>query len=507
MTRSSYGIGPTLARWWTFITNAICSANRALGRFRSTALVTILGLVLLAGPLAPLETARAEDEWTNVSTRHFRVEASNAHAAQASWYAAFVEQVHDELSDLLVASLDRTIRVRLYPTEEAYVAANPAAASAQGILAHAHPTGDEIGLALVRLEALSGPSRVAAFRHEVAHLLLDKRSDRRLPIAFQEGIAQYVERDPNTDRDTVEGLRRAYSADRLLSWTELFRTATFQQQPNIAYPESHSMVAYLVEKHGVGAIGRLLDALRDGQDIQPALMTAFSTDSATLERDWRGSVPSVLTSGLPRNVLDDGNLRPAQQAAAEQRWTDAAALARVAEQFWKDIGQGGRAEDARSLADLAEGVLIFRQADEQAQQMLAERHYREASDLATVGIQRLPASADPAYRTQLQMTAERAQAGLQGEESLELARTQIDSYRIIDAQRSASLAEQQLMLAGDDARAAEARDIRMRSQSIQQMLATIALGVALLSGGAFWLNRSRSAPPIDIGAPRREVQL
>jgi hypothetical protein len=464
-------------------------------------------LVLLAASLAPLEIARAEDEWTSINTRHFRVEATKAHAAQASWYAAFVEQVHDELSDLLVVSLDRTIRVRLYPTEEAYVAANPAAAGAQGILAHAHPTGDEIGMALVRLEALPGPSRVAAFRHEVAHLLLDIRSDRRLPIVFQEGIAQYVERDPNTDRDTLEGLRRAYAADRLLSWTDLLRTATFQQQPNIAYPQSHAMVAYLVEKHGVGAIGRLLDALRDGQVIQLALTTAFGADAATLERDWRGSLPNVLVAGLPRNVLDDGNLRPAQLAAAEQRWADAASLARVAEQFWKDIGQGGRAEDARSLAELAEGVLVYRQAEEQAEQRLVERRYQEASDQVTIAIQRLPASTDPAYRTQLQVLADRAQAGLQGEESLGLARAGIESYRIIDAQRLAGLAEQQLTLAGDDVQATEARDIRMRAQSIQQLLGTIALAVALLSGGAFWLNRSRSAPPMSVGAPTREVRL
>jgi hypothetical protein len=205
--------------------------------------------------------------------------------------------------------------------------------------------------------------------------------------------------------------------------------------------------------------------------------------------------------------LDDGNLRPAQQAAAEQRWADAASLARVAEQFWKDIGQGGRAEDARSLAELAEGVLVYRQAEEQAEQRLVERRYQEASDQVTIAIQRLPASTDPAYRTQLQVLADRAQAGLQGEESLGLARAGIESYRIIDAQRLAGLAEQQLTLAGDDVQATEARDIRMRAQSIQQLLGTIALAVALLSGGAFWLNRSRSAPPMSVGAPTREVRL
>jgi hypothetical protein len=251
----------------------------------------------------------------------------------------------------------------------------------------------------------------------------------------------------------------------------------------------------------------LLDALREGQAIQSALTTAFGADAETLERDWRGSIPTMLTSGLPRNVMDDGNLRPAQQAAADQRWTDAAALARVAEQFWRNVGHAGHAEEARGLADLADGVLAFRQADELAQQRLAERRYREAGEITALGLQRLPSQADAAYGAQLQIIAQRAEAGLQGEEALELARAHMDAYRIIDAQRLAGQAEQQLALAGDDARAAEAREIRGRAQGMQQLLATVALAVALLSGGAYWLNRSRSAPPVRIGSPRREVQL
>jgi hypothetical protein len=507
MTLFSCGIGRTWARWWTSTTDFATFSAPVRRRSLSTiAAIAAISIALSCGPLWP-PGAQADEEWITVNTRHFQVEAANAHGAQASWYAAFVEQVHDELSDLLAASLDRTIRVRLYPTEESYVAANPAAASARGILAHAQPTGDEIGLALVRLEALPGPSRVAAFRHEVAHMLLDIRSSRRLPIVFQEGIAQYVERDANTDRDTLEGLRRAYGADRLLSWSELYRPANFVQQPNISYPQSHAMVAYLVEQHGVGAIGRLLDALREGQDMPAALQTAFGADGETLERDWRGSIPTVLTAGLPRNVLDDGNLRPAQQAAADQRWMDAAALARVAEQFWRNVGHAGHAEEARALADLADGLIAFRQADEQAQQRLAERRYREATDIAALGLQRLPPAADPSYRTQLQTILQRADAGLQGEEALESARAHMESHRIIDAQRLAGLAEQQLALAGDDARAAEARDIRGRAQGAQQLVATAALAIALLSGGAFWLRRPRSTAPMTIGAPKREVQL
>jgi hypothetical protein len=254
-------------------------------------------------------------------------------------------------------------------------------------------------------------------------------------------------------------------------------------------------------------MGHLLDALRDGQGIQAAVETAFGADGETLERDWRGSIPAVLTSGLPRNVLIDGNLRVAQQAAADQRWTDAADKARVAEQFWNNIGHAGRAAEARALADIADAVVVFGQADEQAQQRLLERRYREAIETASSGLQRLPDSADPSYRTQLQTIVQRAEAGLQGEESLKSARALMGSYQIIEAQRLASLAEQQLILAGDETRIAEARDLRGQAQGIQQLLATGALIVALLSGGALWLNRTRSSQPVTIGSRKQEVRL
>jgi len=452
-------------------------------------------------------SVHAQDHWIEVSTPRFQVEAVDQHAAQASWYAGFVEQVHDELSDLLLTSLDRTIRVRLYPTEEAYVAANPAAASSRGILAHAHPSGDEIGLALVRLEQLPGPSRVAAFRHELTHMLLDIRSNRRLPIGFQEGIAQYMEQDASTDSDSAEGMRRAYSAGKLMSWTDLNQPTPFLQQPNVGYPQSHSMVAFLVEQHGVAGINRLIDAVGQGQSVASAIQTAYGLSSDALEKDWQGSIPEVIRTGLPRNVLDDGSLRPAQQAASEQRWTDAAGLARVAEQFWNQVGNGPHAAEARTLADLADSVAIFRRSQDDAQQQFDQGHYREAIDTASMGLGRLPSAADPAYRDQLQAVISRAESNLQGQESLAQANELMGAYRIIDAQRVAGVAEQQLALAGDDARASEARDLRLRAQQIQQMAATAALVVALLSGGAFWFGRGRATPAATTQSSKRGLSL
>ena len=94
-----------------------------------------------------------------------------------------------------------------------------------------------------------------------------------------------------------------------MSWTDLNQPTLFLQQPNVAYPESHSMVAFLVEQHGVGGINRLIDAVGQGQTMESAIQTAYGLSSNALEKDWQGSIPEVIRTGLPRNVLDDGSLR------------------------------------------------------------------------------------------------------------------------------------------------------------------------------------------------------
>src|SRR5574341_2019883 len=99
MARSSSGTGRTWVRWWIFAPSPRAWRQLALAREGSftgrvahvTPIPIALLCVLCALILWPGAAARAQVEWTVVSTPRFRVEAVNDHAAQASWYAAFVE--------------------------------------------------------------------------------------------------------------------------------------------------------------------------------------------------------------------------------------------------------------------------------------------------------------------------------------------------------------------------------------------------------------------------------
>src|SRR5689334_4435891 len=103
MTLYSSGTGRMLVRWLTSAANLSAPAlQRAIARRDrafEAARVTRLSMAALTGLLwlvlgVHSALAQSQDQWTEVTTQHFRVQAVNDHAAQASWYAGFVEQVH-----------------------------------------------------------------------------------------------------------------------------------------------------------------------------------------------------------------------------------------------------------------------------------------------------------------------------------------------------------------------------------------------------------------------------
>ena len=172
-------------------------------------------------------TANEDTNWEPFEAQHFVIYHRPDHRPQAAWYAEFIERVYDDISDLFGSELGRLVAVRLYPTESAYLAANPAAAGVNGILAHARPNSDEIGLALVRLEQLPAALRIDAFRHELTHLVLTERSAGRLPVGLHEGLAQYAERDRKGHQQLMDGLRKAFQQRAILRWADLDRAGSF----------------------------------------------------------------------------------------------------------------------------------------------------------------------------------------------------------------------------------------------------------------------------------------
>lgn len=129
--------------------------------------------------------------------------------------------------------------------------------------------------------------------HEISHLILHdfiSNSD-RIPIWFDEGVAQMQEKDKLA---MVKGImktlvRRSQHIpfDQFLTWD--IRKERDTRKVQIFYAQSLSVVEYLITKFGVDAFGRLCRQLRDGKDFTQSLLATYSgvfSDVYDLERKW-----------------------------------------------------------------------------------------------------------------------------------------------------------------------------------------------------------------------------
>lgn len=133
--------------------------------------------------------------------------------------------------------------------------------------------------------------------HEAAHLMLHQALGSgalRVPAWLDEGFASYVE--PNS---------RPYSGTSLSSRGRPLRAMSSQpgtaQAIGTFYRKSESVVAYLIEEHGVESFQRLLAQLADGRTINEALGGTYGFNVDGLESRWAGhpSGPPAPPPGEP----------------------------------------------------------------------------------------------------------------------------------------------------------------------------------------------------------------
>jgi hypothetical protein len=136
-------------------------------------------------------------------------------------------------------------------------------------------------------------------KHELCHLLLHHHLEGRdFPKWLDEGIAQWVSggiieimRTRKETRLTQATLGRKIIPVRALA--ERFpgdRESLF-----LAYEESKSLVAYIIEKHGLEGVLRILGYVKDGYDWEVAVSKGLSVSFEDLEADWLHHLRKRLT--------------------------------------------------------------------------------------------------------------------------------------------------------------------------------------------------------------------
>jgi len=132
--------------------------------------------------------------------------------------------------------------------------------------------------------------------HEISHIFFNQVTYNptvSIPVWLNEGVAQYNE---FSDNDWIlEEVRFEASRGELIPISSLARGfgAYDTNRVYLAYYESLSAVAYLVDTYGNQGLSALLAAYREGVTTEEAFLQAVGVNATQFELDWAASLGAV----------------------------------------------------------------------------------------------------------------------------------------------------------------------------------------------------------------------
>jgi hypothetical protein len=469
----------------------------------------LLAAVVLVGQPAVASAAERAQQERRAGPLVMRYVGAEDAGGQAefAWYASAVELAYQDVQDVFKVALEETgaqpreeIAVTLYGDDDAYARANPVAGREEGVLGHAHPAEGVIGVAVARLRDKSEGFRRDAIRHELAHVVLGDLSNQKLPIGFQEGIAQYLERDLDQRRRFAAAIRRGHEAQQLLSFVDLNRQRPFLSAAGLAYPQSYSMVVYLAERYGFGQVIRLVTTIREASSLDDAMRRVFERSLAEIEADWKAFLPGYLDQSWARNDLDLWQLDEPRRLLGEGKYAEARDLYDRADVLFASMSRSDRQALARAERQRAVTGLEALDLTHQGMAALTAGQYDSAADLLGQGERRWTELGDTRRTALAALAVTQARDGQAAVLQLDEARRQLDSWHFQAADDLAYDAGQVLAELGDETRTEEARQVMRDAQQLRTRLGLAAAGGGVagvgLLGIAWAASRRRRSRPV-----------
>lgn len=287
-----------------------------------------LHLMLLASLLVPGALLRAQSvDWQEHRTLLFTILYPSGAEAIAEQYAQFVDSTYEEAAAVWAYRTAPPIVLRIYPTMDLYYEANPIAARLPGVVAHAHTGRREISVAIPQTAGQSPEEITNNVRHELTHIIAADLSGGRLTTPWQEGIAQFVEHPSPQLDEKMQLMRQIISEDRLLSWRELNQPGATYADPRVGYPQSLTIVAFLIQRNGMARYREYVEEMKDSSGYRSALEKVYGTSADLLEKEWRAALPQFVTegykSGTDSNLPTTFDLDPATQLVTQGDYSGA----------------------------------------------------------------------------------------------------------------------------------------------------------------------------------------
>ena len=442
--------------------------------------LTSLFLALLCFMLLMPVSALAQDsDWSERRTDRFAILYTPDDVATAEQYAGFVDAIYDEIAAIFGHRTGTPIKLRLYPSIERYYDVNPLARGMPGIVAHADFRRHEVVVTVPQTLTQTPDEIQNNIRHELTHIVAAELSEDRLNTGFQEGIAQYVEHPSRELEAKIRLLREYVRDDRLLAWSDLDNRDTVYRNPNASYPQSLSIVAFLIDRYSFAKLRDFLTESAHSSGYRSALQHAFGATPDELERQWRAWLPDYLNGGYRHNVLTAYDLSRAEELLHQGRYVEAQTELEGAINWLRTTNQTAVLEQARALLERSTAGQGADALANQARAALESADYALAADLVARAQQAYADMEDTRQQAVLAAYAERAERGLRAAATLDEAQALAGRLRYPQARAEADRAASEFISLGDRARADQALTLRAFLDQRQTLLGAVLLIVGL----------------------------
>jgi hypothetical protein len=461
-------------------------------------LATILFLVLPPAVLVPTrafaQSNPQPDGAQKLQTKYFTIYYPAGEQATANWYASFADDVDAAVSEMLGADPVGGLTLSIYDTEADYIAANPAAGSEPGIMAHSVPSKKEVGVAVERLRQVDTDVARQSFRHEMTHIVAAALSSQNLPIGFQEGLAQYNELSTGRAQESAETLKSALTANvPFFTWDVLNDSQSFMSNAALAYPESYSVMAFLADKYGMGDFAGFMELLRNDVDWPRAMDSAYGKTVDQLQTEWQDYLPGFIKDGWQQNLLAAYDLSPGVALYDAGRFKEAADDFALSQKLYSGLGRADRLNEATGYLDKARKADGATTLAADARKSLEAYDYKTAHDKAAQALDTFTGLGLKDLAGTAGQTAGLAQSGLDASAALASAQSELNTFNLPGAHSDAISAGQTFSKLGDAARAEQAYRIVQSVSGALTVTGLIAagLGLLVLLIGTFLVVRSR----------------
>lgn len=298
-----------------------------------------------------LKVLRHLEKYETIKTRHYDLRYDpKQDKLLAEFLAEYLEAVHAQLAQDFGYEPPDRILVELFNNHEMFSGRTVGLPDLHTIGAC---TGKVVTIASPKGKGITRPfnwGRVV--RHELVHIFNLAQTDFLCPHWLTEGLAVRNE-GGNRPPQWSAVLRDRFEKDELLNLDTIllaFVRPRNQEEWALAYCQSHLYVEYLIKTNGIGAVGPMLNAFRDGLDTPAAIQKVCKVDKDAFEKGYTAYVADVVKA-IPsggKKAAEDKPMTVAElEKAHEKDPDDLDVAARLARQY---LGRR-RAADARKLVE------------------------------------------------------------------------------------------------------------------------------------------------------------